>query len=262
MVDYIWYARELGLGWVNTMTGQIRDDKIVRVETDSGEEVNVVTDNEDEVGFVGFDAGKELVTQGDRVAGEEETTDVQDIIEVKEQLAGVPYIEDRVDVQSPSSVMDEMHTRGPSTSAQARLIERLQAENKELKRRRTNVVGNVLKPITNSVAAQHRPKPNKMQARVQGQGSHAKQNQNPNVQAAANNMSSKSHNMDHDFSNKATNAEGVLELSADKRDMARNSGKRGHKRFAANTTAPNMESNGPTISQTNANSTHITAKVQ
>lgn len=135
MVDYIWYARELGLGWVNTMTGQIRDTKIVRIETDSGEEVNVVTDNEDEVGFVGFDAGKELVTQGDRVAGEEETTDVQDIIEVKEQLAGVPYIEDRVDVQSPSILMDEMHTRGPSTSEQARLIERLQAENKELKRR-------------------------------------------------------------------------------------------------------------------------------
>uniref|UniRef100_A0A1A9VJ01 GTP-binding protein 1 n=1 Tax=Glossina austeni TaxID=7395 RepID=A0A1A9VJ01_GLOAU len=129
---------------------------------------------------------------------------------------------------------------------------------------RTKAVGNVLKPITNSVAAQHRPKPNKMQARVQGQGSHAKQNQNqnPNVQAAANNMSNKSHNMDHDFSNKASKAEGVLELSADKRDMARNSGKRGHKRFAANTTAPNMESTGSTISQTNANSTHIAAKVQ
>lgn len=66
---------------------------------------------------------------------------------------------------------------------------------------RTKAVGNVLKPITNSVAAQNRPKPNKMQARSQGQGSSSNsnnsapqnQNQNPNVQAAATAANKTSH---------------------------------------------------------------------
>ncbi|GBP08708.1 GTP-binding protein 1 [Eumeta japonica] len=65
---------------------------------------------------------------------------------------------------------------------------------------RTKAVGNVLKPITNSVAAQNRPKPNKMQTRTHGQGSThnappQNQNQNPNVQAAnANNKLQQHHN--------------------------------------------------------------------
>ncbi|XP_037948180.1 GTP-binding protein 1-like [Teleopsis dalmanni] len=119
---------------------------------------------------------------------------------------------------------------------------------------RTKAVGNVLKPITNSVAIHHRAKPNKMQSRGTGQGSSHSQNQNqsPNVQAATAKQVS------------TTPAEGVLEASVDKRDNR--SGKRTKRNYSHNTngaagntstanpagTAGNIKNDQP-----QANSSHI-----
>uniref|UniRef100_A0A1I8NQ15 Translation elongation factor EFTu-like domain-containing protein n=1 Tax=Stomoxys calcitrans TaxID=35570 RepID=A0A1I8NQ15_STOCA len=99
---------------------------------------------------------------------------------------------------------------------------------------RTKAVGNVLKPITNSQAAQNRPKPNKMQSRTQGQGSSQhnttpqNQNQNPNVQAA---MTVAAHTANKTASDdlKSHKSEGVLEVTMDKRDTRLNT-KRNNKR--------------------------------
>lgn len=129
---------------------------------------------------------------------------------------------------------------------------------------RTKAVGNVLKPIINSVPVQHRPKPNKMQARGQ-------QNQNPNVQAAASkDHHHHQHQQQQQQSDHKQNLDGVLEASVDKRDFS-NSNARGGKR----TKRPNGASQGgvssnsasgtATIPQNpsqNQSSSHIAAKVQ
>ncbi|XP_055837128.1 GTP-binding protein 1 [Episyrphus balteatus] len=132
---------------------------------------------------------------------------------------------------------------------------------------RTKAVGNVLKPITNSVPVQHRPKPNKMQARGQ-------QNQNPNVQAAA---ASKDHHQQHQQqSDHKQNLDGVLEVSVDKRDFS-SSNVRGGKRTKRPTgsqgggggggggVSSNSASATTTPSQNtsqNQSTSHISAKVQ
>ncbi|KAL9912969.1 uncharacterized protein ACN427_002419 [Glossina fuscipes fuscipes] len=130
MADYVWYVREFGLAWaINTMTGKIGDDKNVRIETDS----------EKEVGFLRFNVEEKQVTQaGDRVAGGEEATDAQGTIEITEELTRVPCVVDSIDIQSPVNFIGDIYISEPSTSAQARLareVERLQAQNAELKRR-------------------------------------------------------------------------------------------------------------------------------
>lgn len=143
---------------------------------------------------------------------------------------------------------------------------------------RTKAVGNVLKPITNSVAVQHRPKPNKMQARGQGQGggqgqghSHGhnqpqNQNHNPNVQAAA---TSSKHQQSVPEVDMKQNMEGVLEMSVDKRDVR--GGKRtkrgsSHNPIAGVTVGPGGSggSGGSTNNdqQSQTTNSHITAKVQ
>uniref|UniRef100_A0A1B0FRB2 Uncharacterized protein n=1 Tax=Glossina morsitans morsitans TaxID=37546 RepID=A0A1B0FRB2_GLOMM len=99
------------------MTDQIRDNRNVQIETDKDDEVNEMidvedevnemTDNEDEVGFLGFDEEENLLLQvGDTVAGEEEATDVQDVIEMTEEPTRVPYGEARVEVESPTNFME------------------------------------------------------------------------------------------------------------------------------------------------------------
>lgn len=137
---------------------------------------------------------------------------------------------------------------------------------------RTKAVGNVLKPITNSQAAQNRPKPNKMQVRTQGQGSsHAapqNQNQNPNVQAAvtANKATTHGSGADNDF--KSHKSDGVLEVAMDKRDNTRHANKRGgNKRVIVGTSvggsgavAPLNTSND--TSQSAGTTQHIAGKVQ
>lgn len=138
---------------------------------------------------------------------------------------------------------------------------------------RTKAVGNVLKPITNSQAAQNRPKPNKMQVRTQGQGSsHAapqNQNQNPNVQAAVTaNKTTTTHvsGADNDF--KSHKSDGVLEVAMDKRDNTRHANKRGgNKRVIVATSvggsgavAPLNTSND--TSQSAGTTQHIAGKVQ
>ncbi|TMW44541.1 hypothetical protein DOY81_010376, partial [Sarcophaga bullata] len=133
---------------------------------------------------------------------------------------------------------------------------------------RTKAVGNVLKPITNSVAAQNRPKPNKMQARTQGQGSsHSSttpqnQNQNPNVQAA--NASNKGGGaVSNDNEIKTHKTDGVLEATLDKRDNTRLNHKRNSKRVASvpSATAATTASITDSGSQS-SNSQHIAGKVQ
>lgn len=114
---------------------------------------------------------------------------------------------------------------------------------------RTKAVGNVLKPIANSVAVQHRPKPNKMQARGQ-------QNQNPNVQAAAKEQPQAQGDLKQ-------NLDGVLEVSVDKRDFA-SSNIRGGKRTKRTNTpggSTSTTSTSQNTSQTQSTS-HIAAKVQ
>ncbi|XP_037822375.1 GTP-binding protein 1 [Lucilia sericata] len=126
---------------------------------------------------------------------------------------------------------------------------------------RTKAVGNVLKPITNSVAAQNRPKPNKMQARTQGQGSShntappQNQNQNPNIQAAANTSNKTQQSLNNDNEMKSHKNDGVLEVALDKRDNTRQNNKRNSKRPgpATATAAHNAET---------TNSQHISGKVQ
>ncbi|XP_061399231.1 GTP-binding protein 1 [Musca vetustissima] len=144
---------------------------------------------------------------------------------------------------------------------------------------RTKAVGNVLKPITNSQAAQNRPKPNKMQSRSQGQGSsqHSNnppqnQNQNPNVQAAAANNSGTKSDMDL----KNHKSDGVLEVTVDKRDNTRLANKRNvNKKTIGSATASAggggaagagsvTANSNETTSQINATNTpqHIAGKVQ
>ncbi|KAI8127622.1 GTP-binding protein 1 [Lucilia cuprina] len=126
---------------------------------------------------------------------------------------------------------------------------------------RTKAVGNVLKPITNSVAAQNRPKPNKMQARTQGQGSShnpappQNQNQNPNIQAAANTSNKTQQTINNDNEIKSHKNDGVLEVALDKRDNTRQNNKRNSKRPVpvTATAANNAET---------TNSQHISGKVQ
>lgn len=131
---------------------------------------------------------------------------------------------------------------------------------------RTKAVGNVLKPITNSVAAQNRPKPNKMQARTQGQGSsHStappqNQNQNPNVQAAANAGNKLQQVVNNEHELKPHKNEGVLEVTVDKRDNTRQNNKRNTKR-PVNVTTNAANATDATTTQT-ANSQHIAGKVQ
>lgn len=124
---------------------------------------------------------------------------------------------------------------------------------------RTKAVGNVLKPITNSVAAQNRPKPNKMQTRTHGQGSsHSappqNQNKNPNVQAAnANNKLQQNNNSESDL--KSHKSDGVLEATHDKRDNTRQHNKRNSKRpTQATANSSNNSADGTVPSE---NSQHI-----
>ena len=140
---------------------------------------------------------------------------------------------------------------------------------------RTKAVGNVLKPITSSVAVQHRPKPNKMQGRGGGgqqqqhhSNSSQNQNHNPNVQAAAaaaatgatSSGASKTNLDEH-----KSPMEGVLEVSLDKRDTTRGvAGKRSKRPGPPPSVGGNAEGKTTTdngISQSNT-SQHIAAKVQ
>ncbi|XP_055918775.1 GTP-binding protein 1-like [Eupeodes corollae] len=151
---------------------------------------------------------------------------------------------------------------------------------------RTKAVGNVLRPIPNSVPVQHRPKPNKMQARGQ-HNQNQNQNQNPNVQAAT---PSKEHHQQQQqqqqqqqHSDLKQNLDGVLEASVDKRDFS-SSNVRGGKRTkrpnghqgqgngvsssnsasataSAAATATAAPSSSQNTSQTQSTS-HIAAKVQ
>lgn len=133
---------------------------------------------------------------------------------------------------------------------------------------RTKAVGNVLKPITNSVAAQNRPKPNKMQARTQGQGSShnnttpQNQNQNPNVQAA--NTSNKAGGVNNESEIKTHKTDGVLEATLDKRDNTRINHKRNTKRVVPVQSAAIASSTSTTIDSASqsSNSQHIAGKVQ
>lgn len=139
---------------------------------------------------------------------------------------------------------------------------------------RTKAVGNVLKPITNSVAAQNRPKPNKMQARTQGQGSShnpppQNQNQNPNVQAAANTSNTKpstAHATDNELKTGHKN-DGVLEVSMDKRDNTRlqhNKRNNTNKRVVAGSSAASAAGTAPAndSASQSSNTQHIAGKVQ
>lgn len=139
---------------------------------------------------------------------------------------------------------------------------------------RTKAVGNVLKPITNSQAAQNRPKPNKMQSRSQGQGSSQhnnsapqNQNQNPNVQAAAGAGNATTTKSDLDLKNHKT--DGVLEVTMDKRDTTRLANKRNNKRStgggvgvgASGTAGTSNETSSQITNATNTPQ-HIAGKVQ
>ncbi|XP_065366674.1 GTP-binding protein 1 [Calliphora vicina] len=129
---------------------------------------------------------------------------------------------------------------------------------------RTKAVGNVLKPITNSVAAQNRPKPNKMQARTQGQGSShnnappQNQNQNPNIQAAnTSNKTQQTLNNDNEMKNHKN--DGVLEVTVDKRDNTRQNNKRNSKRPVP---VPSTTANAADATSQSSNSQHISGKTQ
>ncbi|XP_075165831.1 GTP-binding protein 1 [Haematobia irritans] len=133
---------------------------------------------------------------------------------------------------------------------------------------RTKAVGNVLKPITNSQAAQNRPKPNKMQSRTQGQGSSQhntvpqNQNQNPNVQAAASQPAINKTTNENDL--KSHKSDGVLEATVDKRDSTRLNTKRNSKRLNGTMGAGATTSNETPSSQNPSVSTNpqLTGKVQ
>ncbi|XP_055918826.1 GTP-binding protein 1 [Eupeodes corollae] len=141
---------------------------------------------------------------------------------------------------------------------------------------RTKAVGNVLRPIPNSVPVQHRPKPNKMQARGQH---NQNQNQNPNVQAAAPSKEHHQQQQQQQHSDLKQNLDGVLEASVDKRDFSSSNvrgGKRtkrpnGHQGQGSGVSSSNLASAtasaaatataAPSSSQTQSTS-HIAAKVQ
>lgn len=137
---------------------------------------------------------------------------------------------------------------------------------------RTKAVGNVLKPITNSQAAQNRPKPNKMQSRAQGQGQGSSQhniapqnqNQNPNVQAAVNMTNKTPLNAvaDNDLKNHKT--DGVLEVAVDKRDNSRMGNKRNKRAASGSATSNETTSQATTTTNNTTNPQHIagSAKVQ
>lgn len=131
---------------------------------------------------------------------------------------------------------------------------------------RTKAVGNVLKPITNSVALQHRSKPNKMQGRGQSHGqsnSNAipqNQNQNPNVQAAIFKNGKQLQPTDIDIDEIKQSFDGVLETCVDKRDMR---GAKQKKRSSSHSAVPvSGLSMGGSLSdlQVQANSSHIAIK--
>ncbi|XP_055374187.1 GTP-binding protein 1 [Condylostylus longicornis] len=90
---------------------------------------------------------------------------------------------------------------------------------------RTKAVGNVLKPLTNSVAVQNRPKPNKMQSRG-GQN----QNQNPNIQSANTVINRSIQGSGNNATVKGNLSEGVLELSIDKRSAGAGGSNNSNKR--------------------------------
>ncbi|XP_054737305.1 GTP-binding protein 1 [Anastrepha obliqua] len=131
---------------------------------------------------------------------------------------------------------------------------------------RTKAVGNVLKPITNSIAVQHRMKPNKMQARCQnhGQGnSHPtpqNQNQNPNVQAAI--FKNGKQLQPTDIDGMKQNLDGVLESCVDKRDLRSGKQQKRNSSHNASTVPVGGISMGGSLSdlQSQTNSSHIAVK--
>lgn len=129
---------------------------------------------------------------------------------------------------------------------------------------RTKAVGNVLKPVTNSVALQHRSKPNKMQGRGQSHGQNnsnaVPQNQNPNVQVAILKNGKQLQPTDIDLNEMKQSFDGVLETCIDKRDMRSS---KHQKRSSSHTAIPvsglSMEGSFSDL-QAKPNSSHIAVK--
>lgn len=133
---------------------------------------------------------------------------------------------------------------------------------------RTKAVGNVLKPLTNSVAVLNRPKPNKMQARGQ-------QNQNPNIQQTQNNHPHHHQGQQGQGGSKINSGavghlDGVLEVTVDKRDHSGNlrgnnniiGGSKRSKKVPPGSGGGGGGGQGSNANTNTAQSTHLITKVQ